>query len=488
MKAIYSVKSLIVLTLVALGLTLGATPSQAEWLGSDAEIVIRSTGNEATFDYAYINFENWKHQESIYGMPRRQDTIAKGDHITLSNTSKYDGFVTLSFTQEDDGKIRIDFPKDLLSKRNPDDGCGNGGFWATGCDSPTPGEIFGVGFLGRTQERIYSENPALFKAEGMKIYFRPTADSELIPLEDDGSSAYVIHSMTQIKVKVEGYNGPQVPGPESFSDNEEITELDSNDYLSVALAYNLNNPDHSNMVDQDDQKLTVTYLDGGVQKSETYPLGGAHEFRIYGPQQDHVRAKASVAFADDLIIEAEAEYSAFTKIEYWTTGATPQLVGTFNKGKVTKIHYHAYSASFSRVEKSNAANPGGQNFYATPNTAKITSGDTLTVRQEGSFLAIRTSEPFYKKDTSTDGFLKPAEGGGNPPPVPGLVWDDGQDDEDEGEGPAINPQEFGNFTVDSWNLGGGGCSLSIAGNGSLINLWGLLALALPMLIHGIRRK
>ena len=483
MKAIFSIKSLIVLTIVALGLSLGASPSQAEFLGSDAEIVIRTTGDEATFNYTYIDLQNWKHQDSIYGLPQRNDVIAKGDSVTLNNTHN-DGLVSVSFTREDDGKIRIDFPSGILSKRNPDDGC-DGGLIAQGCGPADQGEVFGVGFLGKVQERIYSEVPAYFKAQEMKIFFRTDAGEELIPLEEDGSSSYVLYSGSKVKIKVEAYGGPQIPMPNNnLTDNVTLTELDGNDFVQVKMAYNLDDPINVSM-DQSDQQLTVFYKENGVEKSETYPLDGGHEFRVYGPQQSHVRALATVPFTDSFALEAESDSSAFTKVEYWTTGNNPQLKGTFNLGKVTKVLYHCYSGSFSYVNAPNQVNQGGLNGLTQSFSTKMDIGTKLILKQEGPFLAIRTVEPTYEKEDSKIGdFLGQGNGGGDPLPEADL------DQAEPGIGgwDPVDPQDFGDIKVDSAAIGGGGCSLSVAETNSLMNLWGLLALALPLAINKMRRK
>lgn len=484
MKTLFSFKSLIVLTLVAFGLSLGAASSRAEMLGPDSEILIRTTGQEATFNYAFINFSNWSNQDNMFGMPRRDKVIEKGDSVTLNST--YDGLVSLTFTREDNGNIRVDFPAGILSKKDPDDGCGKG-IIAKGCN-PLPGEIYGVGFYGQTQERIYSEYSAYLSAEGMKIYFRTSPEADWIPLGEDGSSVHTIYGSPSVKIKVEGYPGPKVPGPHgSISGNENLTSLDVNDYLHVKMAYNLDNPANNNMVDQDDQQLTVVYREGGMEKSETFPLDGGHEFRIYGPEENFVRAIASVGFPDDLSIEAESNNTAFTKIEYWTTGNNPELKGTFSHDQITKVLYHCFSGSFSYVNKPDQNNQGGIDKVSQSFNTPIVGGDKLTVRQDGPFLSVRTTEPVYVKPQPKNANVF----GWNPDSgddLPKADFDPVDPKADDGK--TIDPQGQGggDFKVDSMALGGGGCSLSVIGAGSLGNLWGLLALALPLALTRFRRK
>ncbi len=482
MKTLFSLKNFITLSLVALGLSLIPTASQANIFGPGAEIVILTTGDQVTFNHTVISLSNWDQQNGMFGLPQRNIDISKGDDITLHNTT--DGLVSLKFSRELNGNVRVDFPLGILSKRNPDDGC-DGGLIASGCGAPDPGEVYGVGFPHNLQERIFSEVPAYFTGEGIKILFRATENDDFVPWDDDNKHSPLMLQNTLVKIRVQDYPTPQVPGGnQNFGSNEKLTQLDQDDYLKINLAFNKDDPKNKNLLDEDDQQITVTYLEGTEEKTETFDLRGDLDLRFFGPESNFVRAKASVGFPDAFEIQAESTASAFTKLEYWTRGENAELKGTFNKGPVTKVLFFAYSGAFSYVKVHPAQNPGE---FGTAMAVKIESGDKLTLLQAGNYLNIRTKAPEVKLDPINGKLAFNPNGGGG---------------SDDGENvPGFDPQKDPDVSIDDLNIigstpagaapafGGGACSLSTAAAAfSWWHLFGIFGLALPMAAQGIRRK
>lgn len=467
MKNLLSLKNFITLSVLSLALILGAQTSIADDFTS-GEIVVRTSGDQVVFDSAYINWDNWHQKDNPFGMPRHQEVIPVGESIEIS--SNVEGLNSFQLVREDNDQVRVNFPLDVLEKHTPKEGRP----WLEGFSQSGLG-----GFLAGSL--IYSEVPGFLQGENLEIFFRNTQSENLVAMEGDSDYGPILPRYSKIRITVQNHPTPQVPTPNgNFNTQKELTQLDADDYLKVNLAYNPLDPKNDDLIDDEDSQIKVTYLENGQEVTETFPLYGDLEIRVFGTETNFVRAIAEVGFPDVFDIKAEANSLAFTKLEHWTRGENPELKGTFNKGPIIQVQFLAYSGNFSYVNQT----PGQNGNFGYALSRAITSGDSLLLRQEGDHISILTQAPAIVMEPVGDklGFAPGSGGNGG----------DNQADFDPQKDPELSLDDLnivGGFGGTPALASGGGCTLAaMASPLNLGNLWVALVLGLPALLQRLRRS